>query len=592
MADRRTSLRAAYAKHTLHKHLLAKLNKASDQHHDVLPQAPSRPDDANDNPYTGRVCIIGAGAAGLYAAMMLKYLGATNVDILEANDRIGGRCYTQALAGDSQYHNYYDVGAMRIPDVPWMQQILQFIPYLGLQAAPYIYKNPAAPSSYFYRPTPITDQPFDDFMAPIVNAFVTNFDDAFNTWLATDKDNYSTRAFLMAGPQTEGAPNPHWTYEDTATAEIYDTSTGLFDQSFTETVIDYADFNAAPNTKWYRIDGGIQKITDAMANYLASPTWPGPGSATINVTTQSPVVALSDNKNTEKISVTVAGQQPVEYDMVFNTTAMGPLQRMDLQGLGLPDNILTGIRSLSYDRATKVAIRFSKPWWNPNSTLVYGGVSSSDLPISNVVYPSWNDGEDNPAVLMVSYAWAQDATRMASLVPDYTIVQPSKTDPIVTLCLQDLVKLWQSEPDPPTFEDLYDMYETHHAWAWSHDPWTSGAFALFGPGQFKNVYPQFLELFCNDKFAMCGEALSAHHAWIVGALDSSYVRMCQFLISQGRSGDLEKLQGSIFGGGPGKHADEMDEALIRMTVALGGGGGPDGWGEEFKFGKGKVNGLQ
>lgn len=119
MTDLRTSVRAAYAKHTLHDHLLAKLNKISDQHHNVLPAAPSLQDEVDDSHhYKGRVCIIGAGAAGLYTAMMLKYLGATNVDILEANDRIGGRCYTQALSGDPKYHNYYDVGAMRIPDIP------------------------------------------------------------------------------------------------------------------------------------------------------------------------------------------------------------------------------------------------------------------------------------------------------------------------------------------------------------------------------------------------------------------------------------------------------------------------------------------
>ena len=322
-----------------------------------------------------------------------------------------------------------------------------------------------------------------------------------------------------------------------------------------------------------------------MASFLASTTWPSPDSAAINVKTRSPVVALSHDKEMEKIKVTVAGQPPVKYDMVFNTTAMGPLQRMDLQGLELPEKVLTGIRSLSYDRATKVAIRFSKQWWNPDSTKIYGGISSSDLPISNVVYPSWNDGEDNPAVLMVSYSWAQDATRMASLVPDYTIVQPNINDPIVTLCLQDLVKLWQYQPNPPTFEDLHCMYETHHAWAWSHDPWTGGAFALFGPGQFKNVYPHFLELFCNDKFAMCGEALSAHHAWITGALDSAYIRMCQFLIAHGRSGDFEKLRESIFGGGKGEHAEEMDQALVLRTVAMGEGGGPPGWGEEFNLGR-------
>ena len=295
----------------------------------------------------------------------------------------------------------------------------------------------------------------------------------------------------------------------------------------------------------------------------------------MNVKTRSPVVALSHDKSSKKISVTVAGQQPVEYDMVFNTTAMGPLQRMDLQGLGLPNQILTDIRSLSYDRATKVAIRFSKPWWNPNSKEIYGGISSSDLPISNVVYPSWNDGEENPAVLMVSYSWAQDATRMASLVPDYTKVRPNINDPLVTLCLQDLVKLWQYQPNPPSFEELHCLYETHHAWAWSHDPWASGAFALFGPGQFKNVYPHFQELFCNGQFAMCGEALSAHHAWISGALDSSYLRMCQFLIAQGRYGDVEKLKESIFGGGKGEHAEEMNENLLKWTVTIGKSAGSD-----------------
>ena len=126
MAAPTKSLRTAYAKSILHNRMLTKLNEKSCLDYHTLPQAPELPVTSKDeDPYQGRVCIIGAGAAGLYTAMMLKYLGATNITILEANDRVGGRCYTYPLADgskDKKCHNYYDVGAMRIPDIPWMQQ--------------------------------------------------------------------------------------------------------------------------------------------------------------------------------------------------------------------------------------------------------------------------------------------------------------------------------------------------------------------------------------------------------------------------------------------------------------------------------------
>ena len=108
----------------------------------------------------------------------------------------------------------------------------------------------------------------------------------------------------------------------------------------------------------------MSMLTNLMQSPLASTSWPSPGSTALKVITQSPVVALSNDNVKKKISATVADQQPAEYDMVFNTTAMGPLQHMNLEGLGLPGKILTGIRTLSYDRATKVAIRFSRPWWS------------------------------------------------------------------------------------------------------------------------------------------------------------------------------------------------------------------------------------
>lgn len=69
----------------------------------LIPVLPGLSGCRRDDPlisYNGSVTIIGAGAAGLYAAWLLKNAGAT-VRILEATDRIGGRIHT--LEGFSDF---------------------------------------------------------------------------------------------------------------------------------------------------------------------------------------------------------------------------------------------------------------------------------------------------------------------------------------------------------------------------------------------------------------------------------------------------------------------------------------------------------
>ena len=80
------------------------------------------------------VGIIGAGAAGLFTAMLFDYLNAKYKDLnvryelLEAEpERFGGRLYTYNFPKrkdqpDPGPHDYYDVGAMRFPKVKTMKQ--------------------------------------------------------------------------------------------------------------------------------------------------------------------------------------------------------------------------------------------------------------------------------------------------------------------------------------------------------------------------------------------------------------------------------------------------------------------------------------
>ena len=67
------------------------------------------------------VAIIGAGAAGLRAAMLLQK-AKIPYRILEASSRHGGRLFTYHFTNNPALpHDYFDVGAMRFPNNPAMQ---------------------------------------------------------------------------------------------------------------------------------------------------------------------------------------------------------------------------------------------------------------------------------------------------------------------------------------------------------------------------------------------------------------------------------------------------------------------------------------
>lgn len=70
-----------------------------------------------------KICIVGAGVAGLYTAMILDSLQIPNLeyDILESADRIGGRLLTYYF-DPKVPHMYYDIGAMRFPRISIMDR--------------------------------------------------------------------------------------------------------------------------------------------------------------------------------------------------------------------------------------------------------------------------------------------------------------------------------------------------------------------------------------------------------------------------------------------------------------------------------------
>lgn len=218
-----------------------------------------------------------------------------------------------------------------------------------------------------------------------------------------------------------------------------------------------------------------------------------------------------------------------DYFAVFNSTTLGALQRMDLTKAGLHYGAKQAIRSLRYGASCKVGMKFKSAWWElPPYNINKGGMGKTDLPLRVCVYPSYNlnapKGES--AVLLWSYTWGQDAQRLGSLISRSS---PDSEDELRDVLFHNLALLHAQKPED--YDDLLATikreYVTHYAYDWYQDENTAGAFAYFGPGQFSRMWPEIMKP--NGWLYLIGEAASAHHAWIVGALESAVRAVYQML---------------------------------------------------------------
>ena len=209
---------------------------------------------------------------------------------------------------------------------------------------------------------------------------------------------------------------------------------------------------------------------------------------------------------------------------------------MDLSDLqGLPYGTKQAIRCLAYGPSSKVGLVFSTPWWRTltSNPILSGGQGHSDLNIRTCVYPSYNIGDiaanDKAFVLLCSYTWQADAERLGAWIG----ADGDESD-LIPLILQDLARMHASPGQPA--EDLLPIITNaytgqYYAHDWTHDPNTAGAFAFFRPGQFANLWPQLNRANASSNFYIIGEAASAHHAWVVGALESAVAGVYQWLFN-------------------------------------------------------------
>ena len=463
------------------------------------------------------VGIVGAGMAGLYAALRLQAEGVA-VHIFEANEsRLGGRVYTHRFNPDT--NQYFEAGAMRLPEIPEQKPVFDLIDYLNgvvdsansIELIPYILYDEKGdlvfvngkrgpgdnPMSVAYANAHPEELGFSEaatggmtatlLLQGVIGEILALLEKDFDKGFAeiVKYDDYSFRSYLA---QVVG-----WSEDRINYVEIMTSQTNQFQNSFTELVIENMDFSQA---SWKSIKDGMDRLPNALAEVIGSR----------NITMGARVTAISE---LSRGGVEVYGKGsdlPAVFDKVLMALPPAALRMIETPQWSPAKN--HAIRALHFEPLYKIGMRFKSRFWEKVQSPAKGGQSITDLPSRWFVYPSYGIGDDGPGVLLL-YAWMTDAVAWL----------PQAEDDRVRLALRDLQTTYGELVKID--EQFIEAFEVN----WTIEESTGDA--MFFPGQFKNLFNVARQPEGNVYFA--GEHLSVHHTWIVGAIDSALLACQQML---------------------------------------------------------------
>jgi monoamine oxidase len=78
--------------------------------------------------------------------------------------------------------------------------------------------------------------------------------------------------------------------------------------------------------------------------------------------------------------------------------------------------LATAISSVPYASAIKVGLQFKRRFWEQDDQ-IYGGITYTDLPITNIAYPNTGFLSGGKGVLLGAYIWGMDAMRFTAMAP-------------------------------------------------------------------------------------------------------------------------------------------------------------------------------
>lgn len=479
---------------------------------------------AKASPYTGpielgqapegtKVLILGAGLAGMVAAMELRDAGY-EVEVLEYREKAGGRCWTlrsgdqyEELGGEVQNvdfaeGNYFNPGPWRIPYNHY--GVLDYCSRLGVELEPFIQINNNA---YLHSTSAFDGRPIryreinTDYRGHIAELLSKVTDQGALDEIMTEEDKEQLLASLRSFGALNGS-NEYVSSNSASGRRGYDRAPGggvdgspiANEPMDLATVLQSGLWRSLASAEslntsmpMFQPRGGMDMIAQAMERDLGD---------LIRYNTKVTSIQQNDDGVTVTFEDTANGgsSETATADYCVCTIPFSILGQIDHN---FSSELSGVINSMHYLSAIKVGLEFNRRFWEEDEH-IFGGITYTDLPISMISYPSNDYFQKKPGVLLAAYSWGATSYQFNALPHEERIEKA----------------LEYGAQIHPQYEE---EFKTGVSIAWHRVPWVLGCY-----GAWQDKEAQYQDGVAMDRRVVCaGEHLSYLPAWMEGAVLSS-----------------------------------------------------------------------
>lgn len=465
-------------------------------------------------PQGAKVLVLGAGLAGLTAALEMRAAGY-EVEVLEYREKAGGRCWTlhagdeyTELGGDTQSvdfapGNYFNPGPWRIPH--HHHAVMDYCRRLGVTLEPFIQKDQNA---YLHRAEAFGGEPQRYYKIDADYRGQTSelLAKAAEQGRLDDMIDPADKELLLESLRSVGALDEKYEYVQSLATSRYrnyavSPGGGVDAAPVPSEPIDLDTILQSRLWRWFATHDTVQHQApmfqpvggmDAIARGFEREV----GDL---ITYDAKVVALMQDE--EGVSVTwedgTGARRTSTADWCVCTIPFSVLGQIDHN---LSGDLSGVISSMYYNGSVKWGLEFKRRFWEQDER-IYGGISYTDLPITQISYPSTGYLSDGPAVLLGGYTWrGASSFKFNAMTPqeriDYALEYGSRIHP-----------------------QYREEFKTGVTVSWHKVPWVLGCSGVWQDGERERAYEQAVRI---DRRVVCaGEHLSYLAAWQEGAILSA-----------------------------------------------------------------------